>query len=98
MALQGSDLALQSLVLQLVGNCMLDSKIVSQRLAQEVLACISTAANLGATLVQEEELQEVMLWNIEIIHEHGLVEAEMLELVRPLASLTLYSPYENCRV
>ena len=39
-----------------------------------------------------------MLWNIEIIHEHGLVEAEMLELVRPLASLTLYSPYENCRV
>ena len=39
-----------------------------------------------------------MLWNIEIIHEHGLVEAEMLELVRPLVSLTLYSPYENCRV
>ena len=75
MALQGADLALQSLVLQLVGNCMLDSKIVSQGLAWEVLACISTAANLGATLMQEEELQEVMLWNIEIIHEHGLVEA-----------------------
>lgn len=76
---------------------MIDSETTGAHLSHDVIDCISHVSQLGPQ-ENSDELEELMLWNVSILDDHGLIEPAMLNKVCLFLNLNLFSENQSCKV